>query len=234
MLEEKSLKEIEDDVITDLVKYCDEDFLANFKLNDAELSRLKNSLNHDFLAPNATIPMICQGAKCILKKVCPLIGMNKFPLGKKCPLELLLANKWKDEYVDSLKADWNDKVDRMLISELIEIDIMSARANTILSDEGFIMDNPVGVNEQTGAPVMRKEIHVAMSLKELLYKRRSKLLKEMIATREAKAKFMKDMVGDPSEYAAKLRAKAAAIQRDRDKTTVIDASELMEDNNENI
>lgn len=234
MLEEKSLKEIDDTTISDLVKYCDEEFLANFKLNDAELKRLKHSLKNNFLMPNSNIPMICQGNKCVLKALCPLIDLKKFPLGKKCPLELLLANKWKEEYVTSLKADWNDKVDRTLISELIEIDIMSARANTILSDEGFIMDNPVGVNEQTGAPIMRKEIHVAMSLKELLYKRRSKLLKEMIATREAKAKFMKDMVGDPSEYAAKLRAKAAAIQENRNNMTVIDASELMEEDNENI
>ena len=144
---------------------------------------------------------------------------------------MYLANKWKEEYTNSLQADWNDKVDRVLISELIEIDIMSARANTILADEGFIMNNPIGVNEQTGAPIMRKEIHVAMNLKELLYKRRSKLLKELIATREAKAKFMKDMVGDPSEYAAALRRKAEAIQENRDKVKVIDAAEIEEENN---
>jgi len=233
MEEEKSLQEIKDDSIQELIQHCDDDFIAAFKLSSSEIDRLKKSIKKDFLEPNASIPMICQGTECILGKVCPLVELKRFPIGRKCPMEMYLANKWKEEYMNSLHADWNDKVDRILISELIEIDIMSARANTIISDEGFIMDNPVGVNEQTGAPIMRKEIHIAMDLKELLYKRRSKLLKEMIATREAKAKFMKDMVGDPSEYAANLRRKAAEIQENREKATVIQAAELMEENSAN-
>ena len=231
MDEEKSLNDIKDESINELIQYCDDEFAENFKLSPAEIVRLKKTINKNFVEPNATIPMICHGSKCVLNKVCPLVELKQFPLGKKCPLELYLANKWKEEYISSLKADWNDKVDRMLISELIEIDIMGARANTLLSDEGFIMDNPIGINEQTGTPITRKEIHVAMDFKELLYKRRSKLLKEMIATREAKAKFMKDMAGDPSEYAANLRRKAAEIQENRQKTTIIDAAEVMEEDN---
>ena len=68
-----------------------------------------------------------------------------------------------------------------------------------------------------------------MTVKELLYKRRSKLLKEMIATREAKSKFMKDLSGDPAAYAAALRKKAAALLEKNQEMKIIDAKEIVEE-----
>jgi hypothetical protein len=140
----------------------------------------------------------------------------------------MLMHKWKDEYVKSLDVDWSDRTERTLIMELIEIDILNARANTTLSTDGFIMENPVGINEQTGEAIMHKQKHIALELKELMYNRRSKVLKEMIATREAKAKLVEGMKLDPSVYAAKLREKAEKLKDKHEEIKIIDANYVEE------
>jgi len=231
-MEEKSLIEIKDDQIAELVKYCDEEYLENFKLTDQEIQQLKKDLKKKVLSQGFSVPMLCRGPLCIVADTCPLVAMGKPPISKKCPLESLLMNKWKDEYISSLQIDWNDKVERILASELIEIDILNARANTVLADEGFIMENAIGVNEQTGEPIINKQKHIALELKEMMYNRRSKVLKEMLATREAKAKFIQDLKGDPAQYAADLRKKFAQITKDHEGDIIIDASDVEEEKDE--
>ena len=222
-----ALVEIDDDGIHELMKYCDDDYISNFELTNTEILKLKKQLAKTVLDDNVSVPMICEGDACIFDKSCPLVAVNKPPIGKKCAVEMMMLHKWRDEYVKSLQIDWNDKVDRKLACELLELDIMGARANEVLGDDGFIMENVVGMNEQTGAPITRKEKHIALDVKDMVYKRRSKVLQELIATREAKAKFMQDLRGDPSVYAAQLRKKAEEL-RDG---SIIEASSIepMED-----
>lgn len=227
MDEEKALTEIEDDDVKALIDQFDPEFKKNFSLSESELSRLKRGLRRKVLSESNSVPMICRGSNCVASKRCPLLDLDKAPIGKICPLEKMLVNKWKDDYIESLGLDWNDAVERKLAGELIEIDILQARANSILSEEGFIMENAVGVDEQTGEPVYRKEKHIAMDVKNTLYNRRSKVLKEMMATRESKAKFMEDLKGDPSEYASKLRSKFEKLQEDHD-VEVVDAEDFEE------
>ena len=231
--EEKALVEIKDNDIAELAKYCEDEYLENFKLTKAEIDRLKKDLKKKVLSTEFSVPMLCKGHQCICSGTCPLVAMEKPPLAHKCPLELMLMNRWKDEYVNSLKIDWNDKVERVLTSELIEIDVLNARANTVLADEGFIMENIVGVNEQTGEPVAHKQKHIALELKEMMYNRRSKVLKEMLATREAKAKFIQDLQGDPSQYASELRKKFSEITQGHETAQIIDVDEIKDVEDEN-
>lgn len=233
MDDKRALTEIEDDDIYQLVKGCEEEFLESFKLTPQEIHRLKKDLKRKVLSSTFSVPMICRGPDCPMAKTCPLLKLDKFPIGEQCPIELLLMRKWKDEYVESLKIDWNDAIERKMIIELVELDVLSSRANSVLSDEGFIMENAVGVNEQTGEIAYRREEHVALKLKEVVYNRRSKLLKEMAATREAKLKFLTEQKGDPSQYASKLRKKAEEL-RMKHEETIIDAESITEEeSNEN-
>lgn len=223
-VEKQALLNIDDDSVAKLVQYCDEDYAASLSLTKEEIDNLKNSLNKDILSDDFSLPMICQGIECPMAHTCPLNKLNKAPIGKRCSIELLLVNKWKKEYVESLDIDWNDHIERRMIIELVELDILTARANNVLAEEGFIMENAIGINEQTGAPIYKKEPHIALSLKDIVYKRRSKILKEMAATREAKLKFLAGHKADPSKYAAELRAKAEELRGDHEKVKIIDIS----------
>jgi len=230
--EKKALIEIDDKVFHELIAHCDEDYIANMELSDDEVKRVKKAMKKNIVSTGASVPMICRAEQCEFSKTCPLMEINKPPAGKICPVELYLLNKWKEEYKESLGVDWNDKVDRALTSELLELDIIGSRANSLLANEGLIMENVVGINEQTGEPVTRKEKHIALDVKEMVYKRRSKLLQEMIATREAKAKFMHDLRGDPAQYAANLRKKAEELKKKHANVIDVGGDEILEVDNE--
>jgi len=139
-----------------------------------------------------------------------------------CPFEQLYMEKWRDEYIVSLKADWDDKIERALVMELVEIDILNARANAYLATEGFIMENVVGINEQTGEALIRKEEHIALSVKTKVQARRDKILKSMVATRESKTKLFTSMKDDASTYSAKLREHARQLKEQHDVNVVMD------------
>jgi hypothetical protein len=85
------------------------------------------------------------------------------------------------------------------------------------------MNNPVGVDPDTGATIFRKEEHIAMLVKEKAHNRRDKILKAFIATRNEKVKAMKGGPMDPTEYLAKLREKMAQVQQVHEAEVIKDA-----------
>lgn len=229
MDQEQSLVNCEE--VSDLISYLDDDVKESFTLTDGERKRLRRYLKKSVLSPTFGIPQICRGDKCSFCEVCPLYKLKKYPVGKECPLELYLSNKWKDEYISALDVDWNNKIERSYVCELVEIDIIQARANTLISTKGIVTKNAIGISEQTGEPIYRDEPHVALGVKEKLANRRSRVLRELLATRESRAKFMQDMKGDPSVYAAKLRDKYDALVSSNSDVEIIDAVEVEEEDN---
>lgn len=211
---------IDDMGVDNLVKFCDEDYAKNLKLTPDEVKKLAKYLKIYSYGDFQSVPQICSGVACILADQCPLAKMKRPPLGDLCPFERLYMERWKLEYIDSLKADWNDKIERALVMELVEVDILNARANAFLAKEGFIMENIVGINEQTGEPMMRKEEHIALRLKEKVQARRDRILKSMVATREAKAKLLTSMKEDVSVYTARLRQKAKELEEKHEKVII--------------
>jgi len=191
---------------------------------------LKQSLEQkSILGSQAMLPMICKGPECPIAKTCMLQQMNKAPVGQSCPLELALMDKLKDELVHSLDVDWEDRIERQSVMDLVETEILQARANGILSEEGFIMENVVGVSESTGEPIMRKEKHIALEVKDMIYKRKERLLKSLVATKEMKKKLnlgAKDPSKKESDLLDRLR-KAKA--RDQKQTEVIKDAEIVTD-----
>jgi len=210
---------IEHPVIQEIIKYYSDEHIDGITFTEREMERIiryAQSLNY---GTAVWVPLICTGqALCVYKHVCPII--DKAPLGKKCIWEMQAVQKWFDDYVQSLEVDTNDKIERSQIMELVEADILNARASAVLGREGFVMENPVGTNPDTGETIFHKELHIAMQIKEKAQFRRDRIMKAFIATRDSKVKSMKGMVADSTEYFAKLREKAAQIVAKHEAVTV--------------
>lgn len=215
--EEKNLALIEDPIIKDLVRDSDEESINQIRLTPRELKQLKKYAIMIRYGDHNLIPMICTGSRCIVKARCPLLEFGKSPIGKVCPFESFALIQWQKDYIESLKVEIEDKVERSQILDLVEADILNARANIVLADEGFIMENPIGIDENTGEPITRKEEHIALKLKERAQNRKDKILKAFLATREQKLKTMEAMRKDPTEYMAELREKARRVSEKHDK-----------------
>ena len=213
------------------ITFLDEKYVAAANFSDEEIKSIDKFLNNYSSGDYKAIPLICSGSLCIYSGLCPLVAMKRPPLKSPCPFESYFVKKWENEYIVSLEADWDDKIERSLIMDLVEIDILNMRANTMLATEGFIMENVVGIDPETGDPLMHKEEHVAIKLKDRVKARRDRILKSMIATRDAKAKLITSMKDDVSSYSSKLREKAEKIYGSHD-AEIIDDLKLKEINNE--
>ena len=154
---------------------------------------------------------VCSRDNCVYKQLCPLLRETREPVGKMCPFEAYAVDTWLAEYAGSLKVDLEDKTDRSQIMELVEADILIARTNAILGSEGMLMLNPACVDPDSGQIIYRKEEHVAMIVKERAQKRRDKILKNFIATRDAKLKGTNKLGKELSEYIASLKARKERI-----------------------
>lgn len=213
--------------LSPITEYLSEDMKMSIKLTPREVLVLTKDLNEKiYFGPAAALPMICKGPKCPIAKSCMLEAIGKAPIGSKCPIELAMINKWKDDYVASLGATWEDKIERQAIMDLVESEVFRHRANGILAAEDFIMENAIGVNPDTGEPILSKQKHIALEVADQLSRRQERLLKSLIATREMKEKLGKGQ-GDQSKKEADLvqRMKNAMA---KERGEVIDAKVVKE------
>jgi hypothetical protein len=162
----------------------------------------------------AKVPLYCAGEKiCPFAQECPFVKIGKFPVGRKCPMEVELMSFWTARYMKEFKVDPENHSEVGMITELAEQDIYDLRASIILSrPECAEMTKDVVVGfDGEGKPIVSKEVHKAWELKEKVKKRKQKILESLIGTRKEKYKrdaaLKRRSEKDPSTQAAALKKK---------------------------
>ena len=166
------------------------------------------------------LPLVCVGAgkdgepACPYTPGCPLVDAGLPPLGQPCPFETANVDSWFTAYMRDLEVLPTNLVELSQVKDLIAIDLLMQRATGMLSRDGLIDENPVGVIPDKvggGITVYRKDPAVAASLLERFATLKQRVLKAMVATREAKARFKKDGQKDPSTLYGDLLRKAGLL-----------------------
>ncbi len=156
-----------------------------------QYKRLKDTIKINSLGIGANIIRTCQDT-CESWSRCPLAIINKAPLGHMCPVELELYEKLVIDYRDaaahkiqgikSMEDIEKDPVILSLISQIVEIEIMSFRANAMIATIGLTMMVPVFATE--GGTEYAIQESVASRVKRELNNRRDKILRQLLATPE--------------------------------------------------
>jgi hypothetical protein len=136
---------------------------------------------------HATIPLHCKGKACYMAVHCPLLTMGVIPedmVGKPCPVEAHLMEVWANKIMSELKIDPNNLIESAMARELARAEIYQLRASNRLAMEDFVADQCMGVDEK-GAPVYRKELHVAAQWEDMIIKRTMKMREALLATRKS-------------------------------------------------
>lgn len=136
----------------------------------------------------AAIPMTCQGKKCPVAAVCPLLAKNLAPVGKPCPIELDQVREAMVSLMEDLNVHQDNLVEVSMVRDLVDQEIQYLRTQKKLGLEDFIQDAVIGISESTGEPIYKKELHLAVELQDRIHKRRKDLRNQLMATREQKAK----------------------------------------------
>lgn len=159
------------------------------------------------------VPLHCHGTGCPMAAKCPLLqGGFTYMIGKACPLEQHLLDKWSSKYIFDLKINPDNMVETNLAGEIAKLDIYGMRISNKLAYEDFIKQQVVGVSND-GEPFYRDELHVAAIWEDQLAKRKLKLLDALLATRKSMAGAGAGISNDPS-------TQASAVKRILDKKAI--------------
>lgn len=163
----------------------------------------------------ASIPMRCEGRKCIVADSCPLLAKNLAPVGKPCPIEMGMVQQFMSDYMNELHVDPGNLVEVSMIRDLVDQEVQYLRKTKVLAKEHFIQENVIGVDDD-GNPILKKELHLAVELEDKLHKRRKDLRNQLMATREAKAKVGQGAL-DTAQVLANVFEQVAEVKLEQEK-----------------
>lgn len=164
----------------------------------------------------AAIPIACQLEKCPYASTCPLLEKNLAPGdGLPCPIEMAMLQQFFQDYMEELKVDPTSMVEVSMVRDLVDQEIQYLRKTKLLSQEHFIQDSVVGVDER-GKPILKKELHSAVEFEDRIHKRKDKLRSALLATREARAKVGQGNL-DPAQRIAEIMDNISTIETARQK-----------------
>jgi len=205
---DKFLKEFEN-VRPDL--FFPETWSAEQKQQAVELIRPQKTRNLMF----SSIPMNCEGQRCVFASTCPLLKENLAPVSNPCPIEMSIVSQFMEEYIQQLDVHPDNLVEISMIRDLVDQEVQYIRKTKLLAKENFIQENIVGVDD-SGKPILKKELHLAVELEDRLHKRRKDLRNQLLATREAKAKVGQTQL-DTAQAISDIISKVQNIELQKDK-----------------
>lgn len=182
----------------------------DLKLTKEEQKRVTRDAKFRKTGIASEVPMTCPSRySCSFAKGwetggghCEYAKIKKEPVGKPCIVEVDLIIDRTRQYAAQFDIGGTpaETVDRLQCMQLAEFDVYETRVTRILgrADQSELTElNCIGVDEAE-QPIYAKQISLAWHLKTQIQSRRDKVLKALVATREAKGK-MSALLGKRDE-----------------------------------
>jgi hypothetical protein len=215
--------------MSDIEKYNKNSFLKTFESLRPDLffpeewTEEQRAKASDLIRPQktrtsmfASIPMRCEAAKCIFASTCPLHKEDLAPKGDPCPIEMSMVSQFTYEYMDQLEVSPENLVEVSMVRDLVDQEIQYVRKTKLLAKEHFIQENIIGIDPNSGEPILKKELHLAVELEDRLHKRRKDLRNQLLATREARAKAGQTQL-DTAQAISEIIDKVQSMELEREK-----------------
>lgn len=169
---------------------CFIDYIKSIKIQDEEeVYDITINKNSNFVANN------------IVVHNCDYFLQDVAPLGLACPIESDLIEYWMGKYMTEFNVDENSITDMHMISRLCTYDVYEMRLTKYLSqnDQTLLVDFISSYDEE-GNAIANKATSAAFDTIAKIDNLRSKTLKELMATREAKNKVTQTMLQAKSTF----------------------------------
>jgi hypothetical protein len=171
----------------------------------------------------ATIPIICKVRECPYKSTCQLLKDDLAPNGEPCPMEIAKIMYHYEKYSTELNIEDGDEVDKSLLRDLINYEIMLDRCNAKVADEAdFVIMVPFAVAD-TGDILEHPELSRAVEFRDRIQKKKNEVLQLLNSTRKDKADQNLNVQLTPTQLVEQLIAKA------REFDSVVEAEYEVED-----
>ena len=134
----------------------------------------------------AKIPITCKADACPYADSCQLLKYGLAPEGEYCPVETAEIELRYEAYSRDFDLDTASFVDKCLVNDIINSDIMMERCKALMASEGVpVVDMVVSVTEG-GDEIVRPEVSKYWEAYERASKKRNEAYSLMKATRKDK------------------------------------------------
>lgn len=134
----------------------------------------------------AQVPIICKGSDCPYAFQCELLKYDLAPKGERCPVETARMSQEYQGYAQEFDIDHGSQTDKVLLSEIISMDILLARCQTLMAKDATpVVDIVAGISD-SGEPIMQPAVSKAWEAYQSISKRRNENMQLMMATRKDK------------------------------------------------
>lgn len=159
-----------------------------------------------------TLPMLCRGSECPVAELCIFYKMGIAPEGERCPEEIMYMEQILPQFIKDMGVDMENYLEVSMVQEYVSALLDKRRAERMIALEGDVKEVATSVIQATGTVIYNEQATPYTEIKEKASKRLMQLRKELLATREQRAKYKLTDESDPSTRAAEMREKFKKIQ----------------------
>ena len=172
------------------------------------------------------IPMVC-------RKGCPhesngQCKLSNKPRGARCPEELAYVELLMSKYLESLAISFDDMAQVSLVRDLVDVEIQQLRKQGILAQQDMLIEQSMGTDRQ-GNELTQIIENPLLNTDERLTRRKATIMKQLLASREAKAHAMTDLSAASSMAKAAEALKKLAEAQKRGEVTDSFSSDFQDD-----
>jgi hypothetical protein len=187
------------------------------KLSEDQIHWLDDWFARRGLSAAEATPRICS-ERCLFRPHCPLVALEQvtMPIGCPCPVEATIMENWSVQMKEALGLDDDDLWSKMLVEYGAMWTVLLMRAQSEPGADKIVVDSYRGVDKE-GNALYEKKVNPSISFSQSVQKILQAIGKELIATREAKAK-LKQAKGapGPDEFVRVVEAQFVASDGDVD------------------
>lgn len=186
-------------------------------MTDDERIYMDTYLSRASMGAMPRILMKCNGNECKLIKHCPINKMDKqLPLGDVCPVEHALIERIADDLLMDICDGETDEIswtDKAMAFQYARWNIVQHRADAQVSDDGNTeVDSFRGITRD-GEAIYERRLKPSFSLAEQAQRNMDRILKQLIATRESKAKISSSARGSDNALVRQILNKAKTMRK---------------------
>lgn len=133
---------------------------------------------------HARVPLICKSEACPYAEQCVLLPNDLAPLGEPCPVELAQIDVRANGYMQDIDYDSASFTDKILLSEIVQLDILLERCRALMSKEGTpVIEMAIGIDND-GNEIDQPAVSKAWEAYEKISKKRDQTYQLLMMTRK--------------------------------------------------
>jgi|TARA_B100002003_G_C14126307_1_gene541707 hypothetical protein len=177
-----------------------------------QVEKLLKHLKVSTFGVSNTLPMVCRNNDCPVAELCIFYKMGIAPEGERCPEEIMYMEQILPQFIKDMGVDMENYLEVSMVQEYVSSLLDKRRAERMIAIEGDVKEVATTVIQATGTVIYNEQATPYTEIKEKAARRLQQLRRELLATREQRAKYKLADEGDPSTRAAEMRAKFELLQ----------------------